>query len=135
MGHKFQDLLSEHGITHIPISSHSPKLNSITEQFNRTALTMVEMYLAKSKVKEELWGKALHTAVHVLNRTHNTTSTPSPFKHWFHKPTSLAHMRVFSCRAFTLNHHDKQSKLHSQAHTHLPETSQQAQPHPSAAAQ
>jgi len=56
MGHKFQDLLHTNSVTHVPISSHTPKLNRVTKWFNHTALTMVQAYLAKASVKEELWG-------------------------------------------------------------------------------
>jgi len=98
-------------------SHHTPKLNRVAKRFNHTALTMVQAYLAKSSVKEELWGEALYTAIHVLNHMHNTTTMQTPFKHWFSKPATLIHVHVFSCQAFTLNHHNKHSKLGSQAHT------------------
>lgn len=78
---------------------------------------MVHAYLTKSNIKEELWGEALYTAIHVLNHMCDTTTTASPFECWFGKPATLVHVRVFGCRAFTLDHCDKCSKLGSQAHT------------------
>lgn len=97
MGRKFQDLLHMNSITHIPISSHAPELNGVAERFNCTALTMVQAYLTESSIKEELWGEALYTAIHMLNHTHNATTMQTPFKCWFSKPATLMHLHVFSC--------------------------------------
>jgi len=53
--------------------------------------------------------------LYVSNCTHDATTTPSSFKHWFSKPASLSHLQVFGCHAFTLDHCDSRSKLGSQA--------------------
>ena len=64
-GRKFHEC----GITHVPIASHTPKLNRIAKRFNHTILTMVRAFIAESGVKEELWGEALYMAIYISNCT------------------------------------------------------------------
>jgi len=95
MGCTFQDLLPKRRIMHVPIVLHMPKLNKVAKCFNRTVLTMVQAFITESGVKEELWGKALYTAIYVSNCTCNAATTPSSFKCWFGKPASLSSMSVW----------------------------------------
>ena len=44
-----------------------------------------------------LWGEALYTAVHMLNRTHDATTVQTLFECWFSKPATLVHVHMFGC--------------------------------------
>lgn len=68
--------------------------------------------LHSSKVPEELWAEACHTATYLLNRVgcKNIAGT-TPFEAWFGKTPEYSHLRVFGCDAYAHVQKEGQSKF------------------------
>ncbi|CAM8929102.1 unnamed protein product [Rhodiola kirilowii] len=55
--------------------------------------------LSYSGLKDGFWGEAMLTACYLLNRVPNNISNLTPYEIWHWKKPSLAHVRVWGCRA------------------------------------
>ncbi|KAL0367555.1 UNVERIFIED_CONTAM: Retrovirus-related Pol polyprotein from transposon TNT 1-94 [Sesamum radiatum] len=62
--------------------SYSPSSNGVAERKNRTFKDMINSLLLTSGLPKYLWGEALNTACHILNRVPLKHSTSTPFELW-----------------------------------------------------
>lgn len=68
--------------------------------------------LSTANLPQEFWGEALKTAVHICNRSPNSTlKNDIPEEVWSGKPASYDHLRVFGCEAFVHVRNDLRTKL------------------------
>ena len=57
-----------HGIIHEVTPEYAPRSNGIAERKNRILLDMVNAMLVSSGLPKIMWGEALYSACHILNR-------------------------------------------------------------------
>ncbi|KAL0451326.1 UNVERIFIED_CONTAM: Retrovirus-related Pol polyprotein from transposon TNT 1-94 [Sesamum latifolium] len=90
---------------------YSPSSNGIAERKNRTFKGMINYLILTSGLRKYLWGEALNTACHILNRVPLKHSTSTPFELCKGSKPSLKYIRVWSCLANVLVPEHKRKKL------------------------
>ncbi|KAJ9552598.1 hypothetical protein OSB04_016643 [Centaurea solstitialis] len=75
---EFDNHLMECGIVSQLTPPYTPQMNGVSERRNRTLLDMVRSMMCHSTLPMSLWGHALKTAAHILNRapTKSVEKTP-----------------------------------------------------------
>ena len=58
---------------------YTPQSNGVAKRKNRTLKDMVNLMLINSGVPKNLWGEALMTACHILNRIPFKNSDKTPY--------------------------------------------------------
>lgn len=79
--HEFDDFCEEHGIIHQRSAPRTLQQNGLAERKNRTIVKMINYMLVNSKLPFNLWGEALFSACHILNRVHRKTIV-CPYELW-----------------------------------------------------
>ncbi|PLW19450.1 hypothetical protein PCASD_11978 [Puccinia coronata f. sp. avenae] len=99
MSNDFASYLQTSSITHKPRPPHSPELNGVAEQTNRTISNLVRCALLQAKTPKSFWFDALHHCFHAYNLT--PCKTPMGFKApasiLGHSPISLSQLHPFGC--------------------------------------
>ncbi|KAL0339923.1 UNVERIFIED_CONTAM: Retrovirus-related Pol polyprotein from transposon TNT 1-94 [Sesamum radiatum] len=72
---------------------------------------MINSLLLTSELPKYLWGEALNTACHILNRVPLKHNTSTPFELWKGRKPSLKYFRVWGCLAKVLVPEHKRKKL------------------------
>ena len=70
----------EYGIIHESTPPYSPQTNGVAERKNRTLTDLVNAMLDIVGLSKELWGEAILTACHVLNRVPIKNKEITPFE-------------------------------------------------------
>ncbi|KAL2250171.1 UNVERIFIED_CONTAM: Retrovirus-related Pol polyprotein from transposon TNT 1-94 [Sesamum indicum] len=83
----------------------------MAELKNRTFKDMIKSLLLTSGLPKYLWGEALNTACHILNRVPLKHNTSTPFELWKSRKPSLKYFRVWGCLAKVLIPEHKRKKL------------------------
>ncbi|KAG8501502.1 hypothetical protein CXB51_003813 [Gossypium anomalum] len=114
--------LSDQGIIHQSSCPDTPQQNGISERKNRHLLAVARAIMFTMNVPKYLWGEAVLTACHLINRMPskvlnfqtplNTLLKSFPL---FRVPNLPA--KIFGCKVFVHNHQPNQSKLDPRAHT------------------
>jgi len=73
--------------------------NKVTERRNRIPMDMVRSMISYLTISDSLWGDALKTAMHILNRIPGKASPTTPFDLWTGRKPSLRHSRIWGCLA------------------------------------
>ncbi|KAL0360460.1 UNVERIFIED_CONTAM: Retrovirus-related Pol polyprotein from transposon TNT 1-94 [Sesamum radiatum] len=79
---KFNEYCQTFGIIHEETPPYSPSSNGVAERKNRTFKDMINSLLLTSGLPKYLWGEALNTACHILNRVPLKRNTSTPFELW-----------------------------------------------------
>ncbi|WVY95960.1 hypothetical protein V8G54_028111 [Vigna mungo] len=109
---EFESLCQDNGIKHEVIAAYTPEHNGLAERHNRTIMNMARCMLKEKDVVRELWGEAVATAVHVLNRCPTKRLTNRvPHAAWSGKKTSVNHFKIFGSLAFCDVANQKRVKL------------------------
>lgn len=109
---EFQRFCDENGIKRELTAPYNPSSNGVAERYNRTLCERVRCMLSTANLSQEFWGEALKTAVHICNRSPNSTlKNDIPEEVWSGKPASYDHLRVFGCEAFVHVRNDLRTKL------------------------
>ena len=96
----FNSFIQSLGIIHETNPPYSPKSNGVAERKNRTLVNLTNAMLIKSSAPLNLWGEAILTACHVLNKVPHKKTKLTPFELWKgHKP-NLRYFKVWGCLAF-----------------------------------
>ncbi|KAG8497017.1 hypothetical protein CXB51_008247 [Gossypium anomalum] len=114
--------LSDQSIIHQSSCPDTPQQNGISERKNRHLLAVARAIMFTMNVPKYLWGEAVLTACHLINRMPskvlnfqtplNTLLKSFPL---FRVPNLPA--KIFGCKVFVHNHQPNQSKLDPRAHT------------------
>ena len=80
---EFDNFCETHGIIHQSTAPYTPQQNGVAERKNRTLLDMVNAMLEFSGLPYNLWGEALFSATHILNRIPSKRNKVSPYELWF----------------------------------------------------
>ncbi|KAL0431144.1 UNVERIFIED_CONTAM: Retrovirus-related Pol polyprotein from transposon TNT 1-94 [Sesamum radiatum] len=108
---KFNEYCQTFGIIHEETPPYSPSSNGVAERKNRTFKDMINSLLLTSGLPKYLWGEALNTACHILNRVPLKRNTSTPFELWKGRKPSLKYFRVWGCLAKVLVPEHKRKKL------------------------
>ncbi|KAL0380426.1 UNVERIFIED_CONTAM: Retrovirus-related Pol polyprotein from transposon TNT 1-94 [Sesamum angustifolium] len=87
---KFTEHCQTFGIIHEETPPYSPSSNGVAERKNRTFKDMINSLLLTSGLPKYLWGEALNTACHILNRVPLKHNTSTPFELWKGIPSSVS---------------------------------------------
>ena len=67
--------------------------------------------LMHSELPFNLWGEALLSACHIMNRIPLKTTSISPYEKWKGRPPSIGYFRVWGCVVYYKNMDPKRTKL------------------------
>ncbi|KAL0412036.1 UNVERIFIED_CONTAM: Retrovirus-related Pol polyprotein from transposon TNT 1-94 [Sesamum latifolium] len=108
---KFNEYCQTFGIIHKETPPYSPSSNGVAERKNRTFKDMINSLLLTSGLPKYLWGEALNTACHILNRVPLKHNASTPFELWKGRKPSFKYFRVWGCLAKVLVPEHKRKKL------------------------
>ena len=94
-------------------NANTPQENGVAERLNRTVLEMVRTMMFDSKLPKAYWTFAVKYAQVILNRlpTKAVSEDRTPHELFLQKKPSVAHIRIFGCRAYVHVPDEKGSKL------------------------
>ncbi|CAL2246291.1 unnamed protein product [Prunus armeniaca] len=95
----FSDFCATHGIIHQTTAPYTPQQNGVAERKNRTFKDMINSMLNSSGLPHNLWGEALLTANHILNRILHKKSKQSPYEMWKGRIPTYETLKVWGCLA------------------------------------
>ena len=96
----FDMFLKEHGIVSQTTPPNTLQLNGVSERRNRTLLDMVRSMMSYIDFPLQMWGYALLTAGHTLNRLHSKSVEATPYEIWHGDKPSLNYLRAWGCSAY-----------------------------------
>ncbi|TFY53550.1 hypothetical protein EVJ58_g9393 [Rhodofomes roseus] len=109
----FEAYLKAEGIHHEITNPYTPQENGVAERMNRTIVEMARSMLNDAGLPPSYWGDAVQHAVYIINRT-PTRALPdniTPYEAWTGNKPSLAHLRIFGCKAYVHIPKEKRKKL------------------------
>ena len=111
------DLLKEKGIERHLTMPGSPQQNGLAERFNRTIMEKARAMLHAAGMSPGFWEYAVHTAVHVFNRTPTRVlNWRTPYEVWNSgQVPDVSHFRTFGCKGYMHIPDDKRGKLDAKA--------------------
>ncbi|KAL8124691.1 hypothetical protein AgCh_012369 [Apium graveolens] len=107
----FNEFCANNGIVHEVTPPYTPESNGVAERKNRTFKDMINSMLINSGLPKYMWGEALNTACHILNRVPLKHMDKTPLELWKGRMTSLKYLRVWGCLAKVLVPEHKRKKL------------------------
>ncbi|RVW47574.1 Retrovirus-related Pol polyprotein from transposon TNT 1-94 [Vitis vinifera] len=108
---EFNSFCEEYGIIHECTAPYTPQHNGIAERKNRTFLEMVNAMLLHAKLNFNLWGEALLTACHILNRIPMKKNEISPYELWKGRKPNIGYFKVWGCLAYCKKTDPHKTKL------------------------
>ena len=113
---QFSHLLASDGTIHQTSCTDTPEQNGVAERKHRHLVETARSFLLSASDPSALWGEAILTAAHVINRiptSHN--SGLSPFEKLYGYAPVYSSLRVFGCTCFVLRPHAERNKLASRS--------------------
>ena len=111
MSTSFNEFCKSNGIIHEVTPPYTPESNGVAERKNRTFKDMINSMLINSGLPKYMWGEALNTTCHILNRVPLKHMDKTPYELWKGKMSSLKYLRVWGCLAKVLVPEHKRKKL------------------------
>src|SRR6266540_7042827 len=91
---------------------YSPQQNGVVERQNQTIVASVRSMLKAKGVPNYLWGEAVLTVVHVLNRSFTRiVAGKTPFEAWYSTKPNVHYLRTFGSMAHVKSAHPHLKKL------------------------
>lgn len=83
---------------------HTPEQNGVSERGNRTVSAKARSMMIESSTPLKFWVQACQVAVFITNRiiTAALPNNMTPFEAWHYRKPSVAHLKVFGCKAYRL---------------------------------
>ena len=84
------------------MNAYTPQENGLAERMNRTIVEMARSLLKDANLPNSYWSFTVNYAVHIINRSPTRTlkSSLTPFVAYTGNKPSVAHLRIFSCKAY-----------------------------------
>ncbi|WVZ83650.1 hypothetical protein U9M48_030778 [Paspalum notatum var. saurae] len=96
----FGEYCAEKGVHRQLTAPYSPQQNGVVERRNQTVMAMACCLLKARKVPGTFWGKAVCTAVFLLNRSPTkSVDGKTPFEAWHGEKPAVQFLRTFGCIA------------------------------------
>ena len=100
---RFEAILLTRGITHERTAPYTPQHNGVAERRNRTLVELARSMIHHASLDDSFWAEAVAYATTINNcAPTKSLSNITPYEAWNHKLPSVAHFRVFGCRALAL---------------------------------
>ena len=98
----FTKLLDDSGIVCEQSAPYSPEQNGVSERANRTIIGRAKAMLFVAGLTDEMWGKAVHTAVYLKNRSPTSALEKgmTPLEAFTDKRPGLANLIPFGTKGF-----------------------------------
>jgi hypothetical protein len=107
MSSDFKEFRDKHGIKREYTIPRTPQQNGVVERQNITVQQMAKSMMNEKNIGQTYWVEAIHTTVHVLNKSHLRPQTDkTPYELWYGRPTSIKHFKVFGSKCY-INNNDK----------------------------
>ena len=98
MAVEFATYCAEEGMERHLTAPYSPQQNDVVERRNQTVVEMARSMMKAKGMPTAFWGKAVSTAVFILNRAPTKAlKGKTPFEAWHGRKPSVAFMRTFGC--------------------------------------
>jgi hypothetical protein len=110
MAAEFASYCADEGIQRHYPAPYSLQQNDVIERCNQTVVGMARALLKQRGMSAVFWGKAVVTAIYILNRSPTKAlDDRMPYAAWHRRKPAVPHLRVFGCLAFAkeLGHIDK----------------------------
>ena len=96
MSKVFKLYCEDNGILRQLTSPHTSQKNGVVERRNRTVMGLVRSMLKGKKLPLELWGEAVTTCVHVLNRSATKSLRGRTlYECWYGRKPNVSHFIMF----------------------------------------
>ena len=94
----------------------TPQQNGVVERKNRVIQEMARAMLHNKDVARNLWGEAVNTACHTVNRVYFRPGTKkTPYELWKGKKPNVKYFRIFGNTCFILKDRENVGKFDSQS--------------------
>ena len=100
LSQKFLEYLKDNGIVSQWTPLKIPQLNGISKRRNMILLDMVRSMMSFTDLPLFLWGHALLTFIHLLNRIPSKSIPTPPYEIWFDKEPSLGYLKTCGCPTY-----------------------------------
>ncbi|KAJ9561242.1 hypothetical protein OSB04_006402 [Centaurea solstitialis] len=100
LSQEFGNHLMECGIVSQLTPPYTPQMNGVSERRNRTLLDMVRSMMCHSILPVSLWGHALETAAHILNRAPTKSVEKTPYELWKGKKPKMSFLKIWGCEVY-----------------------------------
>ena len=101
LSHEFGQHLSDRGIISQLTPPGTPQRNGVSERRNRTLLDMVRSMMSLTNLPIYLWGHALLTAAHTLNKAPSKSVETTPHEMWHGKKPDLSFFKIWRSEEHT----------------------------------
>ena len=92
----------------------TPQQNGVVERKNRVIQEMARAMLHNKDVTRNLWGKAVNTDCHTVNRVYFRPSTKkTPYELWNGRKPNVKYFRIFRSTCFILKDRENVGKFDS----------------------
>ena len=95
----FKKICEENDIIHEVTTPSTPEQNGIAERKNRTPKDMMNARLISFGLPSNMWGDAILSACHVLNRVPHKKIRKTPYEPWEGRAPNLGYLKVWGCLA------------------------------------
>lgn len=112
LGAQLERFLADRGIIHEKTVPYSPAQNGVAERTNRTLVETARTMLTDSKLPEEFWAEAMHTAAYVRNRcSKKIINQKVPEELYTKRHQSVKYFKTFGCLAYLFIPAGQRTKL------------------------
>ena len=119
-GKEFENLYMESFCTRSSISQEfsapiTPQQNGVVERNNRVIQEMARAMLHNKDMARNLWGEAVNTTCHTVNRVYFKPGTKkTPYELWKGRKSNVKYFRIFESTCFILKDRENVGKFDSQ---------------------
>ena len=104
------------GISREFIAPITPQQNGVVERKNKIIQEMARAMLHNKDVPRNLWGEAINTTCHTINRVYFRPGTKkTPYELWKGRKPNVKYFRIFGSACFILNDRENVRKFDSRS--------------------
>ena len=81
------------GIIHKTTVGYAPQSNGVVKRKKRTLQEIIKSMLSYSNLSEGLWGEAMLTTCHILNRVPSGSNKRTPYELWYKSKSNIKYLK------------------------------------------